>query len=152
MAKVVPESKEEYTQIEPTLKANTDWIKATKHVQISIMQDPQLLLEFMANKGNTMTNDPMSGVITHLMTNIKEMLLLMCWHSPRPSPSCCWRANMLIGMTVALKNFRSRLDSIKAVLNTTKPTKDIGNRIICCVGMGMQSLLSGKLQGCNLLR
>ena len=48
-----------------------DWTKATNNVQRAIMQDAQLLMKFTA-KSNTMTKDPMSGAITHLMTNIKE--------------------------------------------------------------------------------
>ena len=44
----VAKAKEEYIHLVPKLKANMDWIKATKHVQRSIMQDSQLLLRFMA--------------------------------------------------------------------------------------------------------
>ena len=53
------------------LKAKLDWAKATHNVQRASMQDSQLLLKFTA-KGNTMTNIPMSGVGTHLTTNIME--------------------------------------------------------------------------------
>ena len=49
-----------------------DWTKATANPQIIIIIDSQLLMQFMAKKGNTMTNDPMSCLSTHLMTQIKE--------------------------------------------------------------------------------
>ena len=48
-----------------------DWIKDTKHVQRATVQDSHVLMEFMATS-NTITKDSMSGVSTHLMTNIKE--------------------------------------------------------------------------------
>ena len=93
------------------------------------MQDSQLLLKFMVQKDNTMTNDLMSGVITHLMTSIKEYMII-CW------PSQTIAELLLEGQDVDwnhfdINKFNSRLDSIKAVLNTAKCTKDIGNRSIC---------------------
>ena len=38
MARKVPEAIVDDTQIDPKLKAKMDWIKATKNVQIAIMQ------------------------------------------------------------------------------------------------------------------
>ena len=84
------------------------------------MHDSQLLLEFMA-KGNTMSKDPMSGVITHLMTNIKECYDKVLAQSQTiaelllDGPDIEWKQ-------CDINKSSSRLDSIKVVLNTTKCT------------------------------
>ena len=130
MARKVPTSKEEYTHSDPKLKAKMDWIKATKNAQRAIMQDSQWLLKFMAKQCSTMANDPMSGVSTQLMTNIKECYAKVLAQSQTITEL------LLEGQYVDLQHFdvnkfSPRLDSIKAVLNTTKCTKGIGNMNIC---------------------
>ena len=77
-----------------------------------------------------MTKDPMPGVSTDLMTNIKE-----CSNKVfAPSKSI---TELLMGAQyVEWKHFdinksSSGLDTIQALLNTTNATKDIGHRFIC---------------------
>ena len=74
-----------------------------------------------------MTNVIMSGVSTHLMTNIRE-----CYDKVSQTIT----ELLLEGQNVVWKHFgmkkcSSRLDSVKAVLNTTNATKDNCNMIIC---------------------
>ena len=64
-------SREDDLHIDNNLKANMDWTKAVNCVQRTIAQYSQLLLKCMAT-GNAMTKGHMSGVSTHLMTNITE--------------------------------------------------------------------------------
>ena len=52
---------------------NSEWIKDAKTVQRKINQGTQTFLNFLA-KGNVMSKDPMTGVTTHLMNNIKGVL------------------------------------------------------------------------------
>ncbi len=73
MANNIPQSKEEGSHIDPKLKANMELIKANKGIQRAIVQYSQLLLKVHGKKkGSTMTNDPRSGVSTHLMTNVNQ--------------------------------------------------------------------------------
>jgi hypothetical protein len=48
IARKVPKTREEYTQIDPKLKANMDWMKATRNDQIASMQYSQLLMKLVA--------------------------------------------------------------------------------------------------------
>jgi hypothetical protein len=48
----------------------SDWTKAAKTAQKNIDQDTQTVLNFLA-KGRVMSKDPMAGVTTHIMNNIK---------------------------------------------------------------------------------
>ena len=77
-----------------------------------------------------MINVPMSGVSTHLMTNIKE-----CYDKVLAQSQAI--AELLLEGQHAdwqhfdMKKFISRLDYMKGVLNTTNATKGIGNIIVC---------------------
>ena len=77
-----------------------------------------------------MTHDPMSGVSAHLVTNIKE-----CYDKVLAQSQTITEL-LLEGKHAGcqhfdMKKFSSRLDSIKAVLNKTNATKDIGNISPC---------------------
>ena len=77
-----------------------------------------------------MTNDPMSGVSAHTMTNNQE-----CYNKVlaniKTITELLLEGQYIDGKGLDLKKFSSRLGSINAVLNTTTCTKDIGKRIIC---------------------
>ena len=81
-----------------------------------------------------MTKGYMSDASTHLITNIKE-----CYGKVLAQPKSITDI-LLEGRYVDwdrfdLKTWNSKLDYVKAVLNTTSATKDIGNRLICSVGI-----------------
>ena len=81
-------------------------------------------------KASNLTKFPMSGVSTHLMTNLKE-----CYDNVLAQSKSITEL-LVEGQAVDWKHFDiskfdSRLNSISAVLNTTSATKDIGNMIVC---------------------
>ena len=128
MAKNIPKTKEEYIQIDPKLKANMALIKGyqecseRKYARRTHAAEDHGQMQYH-------DHDPMSGVIAHLMTNIKE-----CYDKVLAQSQTI--AELLLeGQHVDwkdfdLKKFNSRLDYIKAVLSTTIFIKDIGKRII----------------------
>ena len=89
-----------------------------------------------------MTNDPMSGVSTHLTTNIKECYAKVLAQS-HTITELLLEGQYVDWKDLDLNKFRSRLDSIKVVLKTTKCTKDIGKRLSAELALGMKSLPSG---------
>jgi hypothetical protein len=108
---------------------NSDWTKDAKTVQRNINQDTQTFLNFLA-KGKVMSKDPMTGVTTHIMTNIKGC-------SDKVQAQSKIITEVLISGTETdwedfdMKVWQHKLDTIKAVLTQTNLTKDIGNMIIC---------------------
>ena len=99
-------------------------------MQRKINQDTQTFLNFLA-KGKVMSKDPMTGVTTHLMNNIKG-----CYDKVQAQSQII--TEVLISGTETdwedfdIKVWQHKLDTIKAVLTQTNLTKDIGKRIICC--------------------
>ena len=94
-----------------------DWVKATKHVLRASMQYSQLLLKVHRHM-HYHDQSPMSGVGTHLMTNITE-----CYDKVLAQPQTI-NEFLMEGQDVDwkdfdLEKFSSRLDSIKVVLSTT---------------------------------
>ena len=121
--------KDEDPDIDPKQKAKQEWVKAVKGVQKAINQDSQLFLNFMA-KGKVMTKDPMSGVTPQLMANIKD-----CYGKVQAQSKVITEL-LLEGQEVEwedfdIKEWDPKLSTIKAVLSTTKHTKDIGKGVIC---------------------
>ena len=94
-----------------------------------IHQDTQTFLNFLA-KGKVMSKDPMIGVTTHLVNNIKG-----CYDKVH-APSQIITEVLISGTQTDWEDFdikvwQHKLDTIKAVLTQTNLTKDIGKRIIC---------------------
>ena len=106
----------------------SDWTKDANTVQRKINQDTQTFLNLLA-KGQVMSKDPMAGVTTHLMTNIKG-----CYDKVQ-APSQIITDVLISGTETDWEDFdikvrQHKLDTIKAVLTQTNLTKDIGKRII----------------------
>jgi hypothetical protein len=98
-------------------------------VQRKINQDTQTFLNLLA-KGKVMSKDPMTGVTTHLMNNIKR-----CYDKVQAQSHIITEV-LISGAETAWEDFdikvwQHKLDTIKAVLTQTNLTKDIGKRIIC---------------------
>ena len=90
---------------------------------------PRPFLNFLA-KGKVMSKDPMTGVTTHLMNNIKG-----CYDKVQAQSQIITELLISGTQTVlddfGIKVWQHKLDTIKAVLAQTNLTKDIGKMVIC---------------------
>ena len=121
--------KDDVIKLNQKQQDKSDWTKDAKTVQRKINQDTQTFLNFLA-KGKVMSKDPMTGVTTHLMNNIKG-----CYDKVQAQSQIITEV-LISGTETAWEDFdikvwQHKLDTIKAVLTQTNLTKDIGKRIIC---------------------
>jgi hypothetical protein len=129
MPNKLQKSREDDPHIDNNLKANMDWTKAVNCVQRTIAQYSQFIMKCMAQwrfhgqRSDVWCEHPP-------MTNIKECYEKVLAQSKSitdlllEGPHVDWKQ-------IDVTKFTFRLDYIKAVLNTTNATKDIGNMIMC---------------------